>query len=185
MSSEAVFEQYRARIYRHIRSLVRNRADAEDLTQETFLRAHQRLESLKEPAALGVWLYRIATHVCYDHLRRVSRQPAQADDAAGQLEELAVEGPGLDQLVEKAEMIACGEVFLDRLPDGYRTVILLHDLLDLSSVEIARLLRCTPGSVKIRLHRARARFRAALEAGCEFYRNERGALVGEPKPRAP
>ena len=89
----------------------------------------------------------------------------------------------MEQLVEKAEMIACGEKFLDRLPDGYRTVILLHDLLGLSSSEIALLLRCTPGSVKIRLHRARARFRAALEAGCEFYRNERGTLVGEPKPR--
>jgi RNA polymerase sigma-70 factor (ECF subfamily) len=182
-SSEAVFEQYRSRIHRHIRSLVRNQADAEDLTQETFLRAHRSLGSLKEPAALGVWLYRIATHVCYDFLRRTSRQPLQADDAAGRLEELAVEGPSMEQLVEKAEMIACGEKFLDRLPDGYRTVILLHDLLGLSSSEIALLLRCTPGSVKIRLHRARARFRAALEAGCEFYRNERGTLVGEPKPR--
>ncbi len=184
MTSEAVFERYRARIYRHIRSLVRNRGDAEDLTQETFLRAHERLAGLKEPAALGVWLYRIATHVCYDYLRRVSRQPSAAGDA-GQLEELTVEGPGLDRLVERAEMITCGEEFLDRLPDGYRTVILLHDLLGLTSVEIARLLRCTPGSVKIRLHRARSRFRAALEAGCEFYRSEEGVLLGTRKPTTP
>ena len=185
MSSEGVFEQHRARIHRHIRSIVRNRADAEDLTQETFLRAHQRLESLKEPAALGVWLYRIATHVCYAFLRGVSRRPAQTDDGGGQLEERAVAGPGLDQRVENAEMSACGQELLDRLPDGYRTVILLLDLLGLTCAEIGELLRCTPGSVKIRLHRARARFRAVLEAGCEFYHDERGVLVGEPEPRTP
>lgn len=187
-ASGAVLEQYRARIYGHIRSLVRNPGDAEDLTQETFLRAHQRLGSLKEPAALGVWLYRIATHVCYDFLRRASRQrdagEGRSDGGVARSEELesAAEGPSLDQLVEQAEMSACGEEFLDRLPDGYRTVLLMHDLLGLTSAEIARLLSCTPGTVKIRLHRARLRFRAALEAGCDFYRNERGALVGARKP---
>lgn len=181
-------DRYRARIHRHIRGLVRDPGDAEDLTQETFLRAHQRLDSLKEPAALGVWLYRIATHVCYDHLRRASRRRAPdgspPDEEARRPEELelAAEGPSLDQLVERAEMSACGEEFLDKLPDGYRNVILLHDLLGLTGVEIARLLRCSPGTVKIRLHRARGRFRAALEAGCDFYHNERGVLVGIRKP---
>jgi len=185
-SSEAVFERYRPRIFRHIWSLVRNRGDAEDLTQETFLRAHRQLESLKEPAALGVWLYQIATHACYDFLRRASRRrPVEdpAGEAADAAERLPAEGPSVDQLIARAEMRACGEEFLDRLPHTYRTVLLLHDLQGLSSVEIARLLRCTPGAVKIRLHRARSRFRAALEAGCDFYRNERGALVGERKRR--
>jgi DNA-directed RNA polymerase specialized sigma24 family protein len=60
-------------------------------------------------------------------------------------------------------------------------VLLLHDLQGLSSVEIARLLRCMPGSVKVRLHRARCRFRAALEKECHFYRDERGVLLGCPK----
>jgi RNA polymerase sigma-70 factor (ECF subfamily) len=186
-SLEAVVEQYRPRIYRHIRSLVRNRADAEELTQEAFLRAHQRLESLKEPAALGGWLYRIATHVCYDFLRRASRRPdrSRGNDEAGRAEELALaaEGPGLDQLVERAEMNACGGDLLEKLPRSYRTVLLLHDLHGLTSVEIARLLRCTPGTVKIRLHRARRRLRAAVEEGCDLYRDQRGVLVGGRKPR--
>lgn len=69
------------------------------------------------------------------------------------------------------------------LPDAWRAVLLLHDLQGLSSVEIARLLRCTPGSVKIRLHRARDRFREALERECQLCRDERGVLLGRPKPR--
>ena len=187
-SFEVVFERYRSRIYRHIRSLVGNRGDAEDLTQETFLRAHRQARSLKEPAALGVWLYRIATNVCYDFLRQSSRRPAKAGGVAeGEADraedlDLPAEGPSPDQLLEQAEMSACGQEFLDRLPDSYRTVILLHDLLGLTSAQVARLLRCTPGTVKIRLHRARGRFRAVLEEGCDFYRNERGALVGIRKP---
>jgi RNA polymerase sigma-70 factor (ECF subfamily) len=183
---DASLERYRARIHRHVRSLVRDPGDAEDLTQETLLRAHAQLASLREPAALGVWLYRIATRLCHDHLRRVER-PLPADEgAAGEPdrpeERVPDDGPGLDQLADHAAMSACGERLLDTLPDAYRAVLLLHDLQGLTSVEIARLTRTTPGSVKIRLHRARQRFREALERECELYRDERGVLLGSPKP---
>ena len=167
---------------------MRNPADAEDLTQETFLRALRQLESLKEQAALGVWLYRIATHVSYDFLRRVSRRPVLqmegADDEAGGAQELATMAatPRLDQIVEQAEMSTCVQEFLERLPDGYRAAILLHDLQGLTSAEIAAFLDCTPGTVKIRLHRARSRLRAALQARCDLSRDERGVLVCGRKP---
>lgn len=183
-------ERYRSRIDRHVRSLVRDPSDAEDLTQETLLRAHERLASLGEPAALGVWLYRIATRVCYDHLRRALRSPLRADGAEGASargaeERIADEGPDVEQLVDNAAMSACGERLLDTLSDGYRAVLLLHDVQGLTSAEIARVLRCTPGSVKIRLHRARRRFREALQRECVMYRDERGVLLGSPKPRRP
>jgi RNA polymerase sigma-70 factor (ECF subfamily) len=167
---------------------VRDRSDAEDLTQETLLRAHEQLASLRDPGALGVWLYRIATRVCYDHLRRAGSPAAPVDrrddeGPRGAEERIPDGGPGLDQLVDNAAMSACGEKLLETLPDAYRAVLLLHDLQGLTSVEIARLMRCTPGSVKIRLHRARCRFREALERECELYRDQRGVLVGSPKPR--
>jgi RNA polymerase sigma-70 factor (ECF subfamily) len=180
--SEDFFERHRGRIHRHVLSLVRNPTDAEDLTQETFLRAHRRLASLRQPAALGVWLYRIATHVSYDFLRRASRHPALEperpdDEACGAEGTITAEAPRLDQLVEQAEMSACIQEFLDTLPDRYRTAILLHDLQGLTATEIASVLGCTPGSVKIRLHRARSRLRAKLQAGCQFSHDERGVLV--------
>jgi RNA polymerase sigma-70 factor (ECF subfamily) len=181
-------ERYRAKIHRHVRSMVRDRGDADDLTQETLLRAHQQLASLRDPGALGVWLYRIATRVCYDHLRRSGSPPApdprqDGEGPAGAEDRIPDDGPGLDQLVDNAAMSACGEKLLDTLPDAYRAVLLLHDLQGHTSVEIARLLRCTPGAVKIRLHRARQRFREALERECELYRDERGVLLGSPRPR--
>lgn len=185
---EPALERYRTKIHRHVRSLVRDRSDAEDLTQETLLRAHEQLASLRDPGALGVWLYRIATRLCYDHLRREASSPAPDDRRGGAAADRPEErvpdgGPDLDQLVDNAAMSACGERLLDTLPDAYRAVLLLHDLQGLTSAEIARLMRCTPGSVKIRLHRARGRFREALERECELYRDQRGVLLGSPKPR--
>lgn len=178
-------ERYRARIHRHVRSLVRDPSDADDLTQETLLRAHAELASLRDPGALGVWLYRIATRLCYDHLRRAEPSaPPRAGpaDEGGAIEDRIPDGsPDLDQVVDNAAMSACGERLLDTLPDAYRAVLLLHDLQGLTAAEIAKLTRCTPGSVKIRLHRARARFREALERACELYRDERGVLIGSPK----
>ena len=70
---------------------------------------------------------------------------------------------------------------LDGLSDAYRAVILLHDLHGMSGPEIAATLGLSLPTVKIRLHRARRKLRAALEAGCQFSRDERGVLVCESK----
>jgi RNA polymerase sigma-70 factor (ECF subfamily) len=185
-SPEALLGAHRARIERHIRRLVRDRGDAEDLTQETLLRAQQQLGALKDRRALGAWLRRIATNVCTDHLRESARRGRLADGGRdGDLGLGAPSGgaahPSLEELVDRARMNACGETFLKRLPAAHREVLVLHDLRGLTSAEIARRLGCTVGAVKIRLHRARRQFRAALEEGCEFYRDAGGALVGAPK----
>ena len=186
--SEASLEAYRPRIVRHIRTLVRNSADAEDLAQETLLRAHRHLDSLKDPGALGLWLYRIATHVSLDFLRQISHLSEVPHRLTGEEEDPGEgstadpEAPRLDRLVEQSQMSHCVQEFLEALPDSSRVAILLHDLHGLTSVEVARLLKCTPGSAKIRLHRARGRLRAALQAGCDLSHDERGVLVCGRKP---
>jgi RNA polymerase sigma-70 factor (ECF subfamily) len=90
----------------------------------------------------------------------------------------------LDQFVDQADMSACIQEFLEDLPDSYRAAILLHDLHGLSDTETARILHSTRGAVKIRLHRARTRLKAALQSGCELFRDERGVLVCGRKPLA-
>lgn len=185
---KAGIEAYRPRLVRHIRTLVRNSADAEDLAQETLLRAYRHVDSLKEPTALAVWLYRIATHISLDFLRQVSHRPEAPGPAAGaeadRSEETTSdpEAPRLDQLVEQSQMSHCVHEFLEALPDAPRMAIILHDLHGLTSVEIAGLLGCTPGNAKIRLHRARRKLRAALQAECDFSLDERGVLVCGRKP---
>ncbi len=187
--SEALLEQRRPRIYRRIRKLVRTREDAEDLTQETLLRAQQRLGTLEEPAALDAWLRRIAANVTCDFLRRAAHgsplgETAEPDPGQGDRSLAEPHDAGLEHLVQNAEMAACGRPLLASLSGPDRQVIWLHDVEGLTGVEIARLLGCTPGAVKIRLHRARRRFREVLESACDFYRDERGVLVGGPKPGA-
>lgn len=185
VDSSTIAERYRASIYRYVLRLVRDRERADDLTQETFLRAHQRLGGLKDAAALEAWLYRIATNLCYDQFRRREhRQPSlpllpHADESnAAVTDELALRP---DQLLEQSEMSDCVLRFLTRLPESQRAVILLHDLQELTGPEIAEQLGISVHNVKIRLHRARVRLKAALSEGCTFTRDERGVFVCEPK----
>jgi len=168
-------ESQRSRIRAYILRLVRNPAEADDLTQETLLRAHSGLASLRDETALTAWLYRIATRVCYDRFRQISRLPPH--DALDEVPEEGDRAPRLDELLERAEMSACVQEFIAKLPDTYRSVILLHDLHGLTSREIADMQACTLETAKIRLHRARARLREALTQGCQLSYDERNTLV--------
>ncbi len=189
LTSTSVFEQHHEQIYRYILRLTRDPAEADDLTQETFLRAHQRLESLQEPAALATWLYRVATHICYDRFRQRSyRRPAEsldaaADEAGGEGGWIDPDAPRLDQVIEQQLTSACVQRHLARLSDSYRAVILLHDLHGMTNPEIAAMLGCSLEAVKIRLHRARKQLQATLEACCDFTCDEHGTIVAERKTR--
>jgi RNA polymerase sigma-70 factor, ECF subfamily len=176
------FRQHRQALLDHIRSIVRNPTEAEDVLQEVLAKAHRSIGQLRAEGALTTWLFRIATHLGIDHLRKHNRQPEVAENVDPR--ELACEDDGttgLQRLVEQQEMGACVQRFLLNLPSVYRTVLLLHDLDGLTAPEIASSLGITVENAKIRLHRARAAMKEALQAGCSFSRDERGVLVCEPK----
>jgi RNA polymerase sigma-70 factor (ECF subfamily) len=178
----AVFEEYYDRLYRYILGLVRDPVEAEDLTQETFLRAFRQRDSLREAGALAAWLYRIATHVSLDRLRqRTRRAPRESDADLTEVEVPDPDSPPLQLEVEQEEMSACVQRYIADLPDSYRAVILLHDLHGLTASQIAEMLELPLTTVKIRLVRARRRLQAALQAGCGFSHDERNVLVCEPK----
>jgi len=170
------------RIFRYIMSMIRDTTEAEDLTQETFLRAYRRRNTLRDEGAQITWLYRIATHVCLDRLRQYARRaPMESDTDLDQVEFAEPNTPSLQQTIERNEMSGCVQNYLNRLADSYRAVILLHDMHDLTASEIARLLGESLATVKIRLHRARVKLRAALEAGCAFSYDESNVLTCESK----
>ncbi len=181
-TTPAFFEAYYDRIYRYVQSMVHDSVEAEDLTQETFLRAFRERESLRESGALVAWLYRIATHVALDRLRqRARRTSREADVDVAEIELPDRDSVSLQQSIEQEEMSACVQEYLADLPDSYRAVILLHDLEDLTGSQIAELLDLPLATVKIRLHRARRRLQATLHAGCDFSIDERNVLVCESK----
>ncbi len=186
----AVFDEYRDRIRRYIHGMTRDPAEVDDLVQETFLRVHRKLETVRDPAALPAWLYRIATHVCYDRFRQASyragTKPLEAaDQDAAQTPVEDTDAPPLNLQVEQAEMSTCVQEFIEQLSDDDRMVILLHDVHGLTNPEVARAVDCSLAAVKTRLHRARQRLKQALSGGCDFTRDERGVFVCDRKPSPP
>lgn len=180
---ERTLAQYRARIQRHIRAMVRDADEAEELTQETFVRALAGASSLRDPQATLAWLFRIATNVSLDHLRRRRATSARLETSAISEEEVSAdeEGPpsSIGFPLEQMEMSACVQRALATLPDSYRVALLLHDGRGLSNPEIAELLGCSLATAKIRVHRARKRLRETFEAACVVTADERGVLVCE------
>jgi RNA polymerase sigma-70 factor (ECF subfamily) len=178
---------HRDALHRYIRGIVRDAAVAEDLTQETLLRAHQKVATLDDPDRLASWLYRIATNICHDRFRqspardRTRSLDEESADDSGRGGVLADSGPRVDKVIEQKEMTACVRRYLEDLPDAYRAVILLRDEAGMTNPEIAEMLGVTLATVKIRVHRAREKLRAVLGEACSFSTDDRGVLVCEPK----
>jgi RNA polymerase sigma-70 factor (ECF subfamily) len=175
-------ERYRAAVTRYIHYLVRNTAEAEDLAQETFLRAHRQQASLRDPAALESWLYQIASHVSIDRLRQRARATRREVDTP--IEELPIPDtpkPSPFKIVQQTEMSECVQRYVAKLSDGYKAVLLFHDADGLTAEEIADLIRLPLTTVKMRLHRARRQLQAALDNACAFGRDDRGIFICEPK----
>jgi RNA polymerase sigma-70 factor, ECF subfamily len=173
--------EFYPRISRYVFKVVRDVAEAEDLTQETFLRAHSRRSSLRDAEATLPWLYAIATHVCLDRLRERARHVARESWIEPEALASSDPAPSGELRIEQAEMSACVQDYVAELSDNYRVVLILHDVHGLTCREIAALLGDSPGAVKIRLHRARQRLQAALRRACAFSHDERGALLCETK----
>jgi RNA polymerase sigma-70 factor (ECF subfamily) len=181
-NASVLFKRGYQRIFRYIMNMIRDTTEAEDLTQETFLRAYQRRDSLRDEGAQTAWLYRIATHVCLDRLRQYARRnPMESDADLDQVDIAEPDTPSLQQTLEQEEMSECVQSYLNRLSDSYRTVILLHDMHELTASEIAQLLGESLATIKIRLHRARRKLSLALQASCDFSHDERDVLVCESK----
>jgi len=163
----ALFETYRDRIHRYVLHLVRDAAEAEDLAQETFLRAHRSRETLRDQGAVCGWLYRIATRVCLDRLRQrkpqVSLSGREGDDSVNSI---AAVSPSALEDAEHKETSECVQRCLQFLPDHYRAVVLMHEVYSLTAAEIASLTGANLSAIKMRLHRARRMLEMVMECGC-------------------
>jgi RNA polymerase sigma-70 factor (ECF subfamily) len=182
-----IFTEYYPKITGYLRRLV-GEGEAEDLAQEVFVKVDRGLDDFRGEAHLSTWIYRIATNVAIDHLRkpsfRLTINHSKDDDAlASELEMLQKESdPALDTLLIRKDMNECIRSIVDGLPEKYRTALILSDLEDMTNSDICEVLGLTLDTVKIRLHRARIRLRKALDAQCQFYHDERNELACDRKP---
>jgi RNA polymerase sigma-70 factor (ECF subfamily) len=151
--------------YNHALALLNNPDLAEDVTQESFLKAFQALRSLRQGSFRG-WLLRIVTNTAYDLVRKFHRHPLQplfAENEGG--EELDTAPWMVDAKASVQEAVGRNEVsrdlrkLLDEIPAVYRTVLILSDVYELDYAEVARALHIPLGTVKSRLARARFKMR--------------------------
>jgi RNA polymerase sigma-70 factor (ECF subfamily) len=188
----ALYDEFAPRIRGYLTRLV-GEAEAEDLTQEVFTRAHGAMAARRGDSLVSTWLYRIATNAAIDRLRSASRREVPVDASARPesvaeeerelvSESAALEAQQAERRVIRKEMRHCILDLVDRLPPVHREVILLGELRDLRDQEIADALGITLEAAKMRLHRARGELRKLLQASCELYRDEDNELACDRKP---
>ena len=158
----ALVAEYSAAMYRVAYSVVRNSAEAEDAVQEAFLRVLKHRDKLSEIRDLRVWLVRITWNVVLDKKRRSKTRP-ESDDIV----DFARVLPSSDRRADE-ELISSQEhrrilALIDRLPTKEREALLLSAVEELSTAEIAEVLRTTESSVRSRIFRARRELSALLE----------------------
>lgn len=163
-------ERYQNDVYATTFRIVARAEDAEDLTQETFLRAFRALKRYDPARPFGAWLHTIATRLCIDHHRRnrarmVSlTQPEEG--TSGEERTIDLEDPtaGPEETAEQSELARRLEALVMELPPDSRAAILLRHQHDMPYEEIARALGAPLGTIKARIHRARLMLKEKLLA---------------------
>lgn len=170
----AAFDQlvdlYKKKIYNYIARMVNDPVEAEDITQETFVKAFRNISSFRGASTFQTWLYRIAGNLTIDSVRRRKRRshvysldaPLDTDEGkmARQVED---HSPGPAGNAETAELQREVHAAIQKLSPKLRSVVVLYELQGLSYEEIAEILGCPLGTVKSRLFNARIELKDLLQ----------------------
>lgn len=164
--------KYQERVLNVVHRLCGRWAEAEELAQETFLKALERISQFRGSSGFYTWLFRIAVNLTVSHRRRAGRigfrslgGPEESDDSMGEavtsaLAERRQAGPAAAAEDAETRRRVCRA--LEELDDEFRLVVVLRDIEEMDYGQIARVLELPPGTVKSRLHRARSLLRDKL-----------------------
>jgi RNA polymerase sigma-70 factor (ECF subfamily) len=170
-SYEDLIRQHAARMLATARRLLRNDDDARDVVQDALLSAFRTIDQFNGASKLSTWLHRIVVNAALMKMRTRRRKPEHPiDELLPRFDEQGewIESPSgwndpAEVLLQRRETRVTVRACIDRLPETYRTVLLLRDIEELDTDEVASQLEITPTAVKVRLHRARQALRTLLE----------------------
>ena len=186
---QQVYDEYQGKISRYLTRMV-GENEAEDLTQEVFVKIGHGLGSFRGESSLSTWIYQIATNAALDKLRRPFNRhagekllPVEAITETKEDENIWTGElvASTEQRVIRQEMNGCIREIIHMLPEKFRTVIVLSELEGMSDSEIADILGLTLQAAKMRLHRARAKLKEELSTACIFYRDDRHEFACDRK----
>jgi RNA polymerase sigma-70 factor (ECF subfamily) len=164
-SDPGAFEElviaYQHRVFAVAARMLGNRAEAEEIAQEVFLRVHRAIRLFRGDAKLSTWMYSIASRLCLNRLGTAERRLTREEDET--LAHVSGGAGGADEALERRQLQAALHQAIAALPEDRRIVVVLRDLEGLSYDEIAQVLDLELGTVRSRLHRARVELRERLE----------------------
>ena len=164
-------QRYKDPMYNLAYRMLRDRQEAEDIAQETFLHVFRALNRFQTGERFSPWVYRIATNLCLDKLRRNKGMSISLDAPMGPESDVYLQvadpGDGPDAALELSELRDDVQRAVDALPERYRTIVILRHLHDRSYEEIAEIVDLPLGTVKTRLFRAREILRRWLSGVVE------------------
>jgi RNA polymerase sigma-70 factor (ECF subfamily) len=185
----ALYTQFGSQIYSYLRRLTQDAERAQELTQETFLRAGEHLSAFRGEGEVSNWLYRIATNLFRDYLRTHKKGTPQLawdseDDGEDFFARLPDPAPPLPQVLERQAVTQCVRDCIAALPAPYRAALLLYAVEGKSVEDSAAILGCSKEAVKVRLHRARHLFKSLAAERCEVATEHSGDVSCLPKEPA-
>jgi RNA polymerase sigma-70 factor (ECF subfamily) len=179
---ETIVRVYGGRLLAVARRFVRNEHDAQDVVQSAYLSAFRALNQFEGSAQLSTWLHRIVVNTALMRLRTQRRKPERSieellpafQEDGHHVEQFSDWSAPADVLLERSETRKIVRACVDQLPEKYRTVLLLRDIEERTTQEVAELLTTTPTAVKVRLHRARQALSTLLR---QQYRGEQASAA--------
>jgi RNA polymerase sigma-70 factor (ECF subfamily) len=172
---EIVMRRHNQRLYRVARAILRNDGEAEDVMQDAYVRAYEHLDQFAGKAKFSTWLTRIAVHEALARQHRGNRYQElepMSEQEGDPMDRLASLAPDPEQQAANSEIRGLLEEAVEKLPDAYRTILMLRDVEDMSTTDAAAVLDITEENAKVRLHRARALLRKSLYARAGMERKE-------------
>ena len=172
---EIVMRRYNQRLYRASRSILRDDAQAEDVVQDTYVRAYHHLRQFRSDSRFSTWLTRIALNEAMArvrHSKRYEEPDATKEEIGDRMDRFASAALDPEQQASNSEMRGLLERWIEALPLAYRTVFVLRDVEELTTAETATVLDITEDNVKTRLHRARVLLRRRFYAEGKTAREE-------------
>lgn len=170
--------RYQGRVYATAMRILNNTEEAEEITQDAFVKVHQNLDKYRQAAAFSSWLFQITRNLCMDVLRVKQRKKEmrvvsfdpqatsedEVEKSAGRtLNQLPDNKPGPAQSLDEEEQTRVIEATLEKLPETQRTVLVLHDIEGLSYQQIAETTGASIGTVRSRLHYGRLKLKELLD----------------------
>jgi RNA polymerase sigma-70 factor, ECF subfamily len=161
-----IYDKYNRRVFNLCLRMIRDRADAEDLTQDVFVQLFRKIHTFRGQSAFSTWLHRLAVNMVLMEIRSrkshhyfLTSLDAKNEDDDSLPEQFGREDNTLRGSLDRLVLQGA----LEELPPGYRLVFLLHDVHGYEHQEIAEILSCSVGNCKSQLHKARLKLRRLIE----------------------